>query len=256
MNTNNIAEPILDIINGLTFSDKLSIASIVSGLFFSIIVSAYFFHLGIRAKRLVYNVHSQVLYPSKMSYFKGLKLSFKGKPVQDFIISTIGIKNIGTEVIENADFAKLCPLCLKTEGLLHIQETPDCYLDKITNPYNDIQLKQVDENTILIEFDYLGVGDSFSITVMHSGFIDISCKLKAGKQIESDVPVDRYEDAIKISRRMFLLLPMIILFSVVPVYLLDFSLPLAFGVFIIGFIMIMRIAYRFFHIPTTRKYAR
>ena len=222
MNTNNIIEPILDIINGLTFSDKLSIASIVSGLFFLIILSAYFFHLGIR----------------------------------DFIISTIGIKNIGTEVIENTDFAKLCPLCLKTEGIFHIQDTPDCCLDKITNPYNDIQLKQVDENTILIEFDYLGVGDSFSITVMHSGFIDISCKLKSGKQIESDVPVERYEDAIKISKRMFLLLPMTILFSVVPVYLLDFSLPLAFGVFIIGFIMIMRIAYRFFHIPTTRKYAR
>lgn len=188
-----------------------------------------------------------------MSFFKGLQLSYDGKSVSDFAVSLAEVKNIGKVEIEENDFANKCPMCITTSGEFLIRDSIDAIPMKFSNQYSNIHLVSKDEKNINVKYDYLGMGDSFSLTVMHSGDLNVIGILKAGKFRPVDVPVDVYSTAVRRTIEeivMFMLMP---LFIHISAEMIKYNVLISLGILLIYGGAFMIITYMFFNITTTKQ---
>ena len=151
-----------------------SIIGIVVGLLGSLI----FYILGQKKRKLIYTISSQSLITDNLSSIEGLQITYDTKPIKNLTSTTIVLKSIGNEIIQTQDFGKETPLCIRTTESFLLQEDMNSIVTANSNLGNLFQLQEEDAQTIRLNFDYLKKGDSITLTLLHTGVIGVTGKLK------------------------------------------------------------------------------
>ncbi len=159
----------------------------IIGLLGGFLCSFIFYKLGNKAKRLTYNINSQVLITNNLSKIEGLNITYGDQPINNLATTTIILKSVGKDVIEMKDFGQAKPLCFKTTGEFLLQDNIDSTITKNSRPDNLMKAKLEGNDKILLEYDYLSQGDTITFTVLHTGEISLDGKLKAGTLLKSDL---------------------------------------------------------------------
>ena len=92
------------------------IIGIIGGAIVSFIISLLFYFLGIKKKRLSYEINTICLISNNINQVKGLKVKYKSNKIDNLYSSKITIKNIGNVSIEKQDLATNYPLSISTNG--------------------------------------------------------------------------------------------------------------------------------------------
>lgn len=184
------------------------IIGIIGGAIFSFIISLLFFLIGIKKKRLSFEINTVCLISNNINQVKGLKVKYKSNKIDNLYSSKITIKNIGNIIIEKQDFATNCPISITTNGqfLLNISNSIDFYpVHKGNNiePIIDIQKINNTCNHIIINFDYIAKNEEFTCSLFHTGDISFDGVLKDGQILNIN-------DAAKRKERYRLLFDLII----------------------------------------------
>lgn len=147
----------------------------IAGIIIGIIVSA-FFYLRSKTKYLLeYEVHSAQLITEKMTSIPNLKVTINDQPVESLTSTTIKFSNAGNQSIVLSDFADREPLGITITGHLHSYDV------SADNPNSIPELQPIDDKTFRVKFDFLKQKQSFSITLLHDGDINVFGELKTGK---------------------------------------------------------------------------
>ena len=151
------------------------IAGIIVGLI-GIIVSAFSFFCGKSKKLLEHRMESTQLITEKMTSVQNLKLTIDDQPIESLASTTIKFINSGNQSIFSSDFAPKEPLGVTITGHLYGH-------DVFADNQNSIPLIQpFDNKTYHITFDFLKPKQSFSITLIHNGTLEIIGELMDGKR--------------------------------------------------------------------------
>lgn len=157
----------------------------IIGLIGGIVVSAFFYFIGIKRKSLIYDITTTTLVSQNATQIENLSIIYNNKPISNLYTSTIKIRNNGNSIIEPSDFAPSAPLSLITDGEFLINSNTGTKLLS-ENDYNNVYpFIETDENNICkkttICFDYISKKETISCTVFHTGSLTIYGKLKDGK---------------------------------------------------------------------------
>lgn len=161
------------------------IASIIGGAISSLIISSFFYFLGLKRIRISYKIKTCCIIPDKINEIKELKVKYKDFSINNLYLSTIFIKNIGNTIIEPTDFVYSDQLGFITNGnfltneikflssnITH-QVCPTFKSERNSNVYN----------TILLNFDCISKKEEISCLLIHTGEISLIGTLKDGKRI-------------------------------------------------------------------------
>jgi len=157
----------------------------VIGLVGGGIISFIFFLLSNKTKRVVYQLYSNSLISSKLSQINGLQITFAGSEIPNLVSTTLQIMNNGTDIIEPEDFAQIAPLQLKTDGEFLVYDDVNSFLTEASNATSGTTLRQIDEHTIQIDFDYWKKNDKLLLTILHTGKLTLAGTLKRGQIFEN-----------------------------------------------------------------------
>lgn len=159
--------------------DSSSLWGII-GLTGGILVSYFFYFLGIERKSLIYNITTTTLISEDIAYIEKLNVIYNGKQIKNLYVSTINIKNNGNTIIEPDDFSNSEPLSFITDGELIY---PPDYLSEIKS--NDLfLLYEIGDNNIcqkaIIHFDYISKNEAIFCEVIHTNSLSVKGRLKNG----------------------------------------------------------------------------
>lgn len=143
----------------------------IIGVVLGILASAYFSN----RKVLEHHMHSSRLIPKNISNIPGLSVTMHGKPIQNLIATEIKFSNGGNQAIESSDFAKAEKLGAAIDGTYYGSEISS------SNPNSAPTVKDVDEHTLAIDFDFIKPKDSITLTLWHDGKASIRGDMKFGK---------------------------------------------------------------------------
>ena len=184
------------------------IVGIIGGAIVSFIISLLFYFLGIKKKRLSYEIDTLCLISNNINQVKGLKVKYKSNKIDNLYSSKITIKNIGNVNIEKQDLATNYPLSISTNGqfLLNKSNGIDFYpIHKANNITPIINFENSNNlcNHIIINFDYISKNDEFTCSIFHTGDISFDGVLKDGEIIS-------YKEAMKRRKTIMRVIDMII----------------------------------------------
>ena len=157
------------------------------GLVGGLVISSFFYFIGIKRKSLIYDITTTTLVSKNATQIENLNITYDNKPIRNLYTSTIKIKNDSNSIIEPDDFAPSVPLSLITNGeFLASSDTGVKLFSENNNDYNNVYpLFEVDDNNIckklIIHFDYISKKETISCTVFHTGSLNVNGKLKEGK---------------------------------------------------------------------------
>lgn len=161
------------------------IAGIVGGALFSLIIGALFYFVGIKRKKISYDIKTFPLISNKINKIEGLTVKYHSQEIDDLFSSTITIKNTGNSKIESQDFAPLYPLALSTTGKFLIDKTKGVQLISSKKSNNIHLLYDLDDRNmcdcITIAYDYISKKDEATLSLIHTGEISVSGELKEGQ---------------------------------------------------------------------------
>lgn len=161
----------------------------IIGLVGGIIISSFFYFIGIKCKSLTYDITTTTLVSKNATQIEKLNITYDNKPIKNLYTSTIKIKNNSNCIIEFNDFAPAVPLSLITEGEFLIFSDTGIKLFSGNTSNNVHPLFEVDDNNvcqkILIHFDYIAKKEIISCTVFHTDSLSVRGKLKDGKLEEN-----------------------------------------------------------------------
>lgn len=165
----------------------------IIGVIGGIIVSSFFYFIGIRRKKISYNIYTFYLVENKVTQIGGLEIKYKSNSLDSLMSSSIFINNIGNSVIERNSFAPSCPITISTTGQFLID---DISKESIIPIEKEKQVHLVPHynnsgqcNSINVDFDYLSPKDTLHYTLIHTGEISLKAALKDGKIInKTSVP--------------------------------------------------------------------
>lgn len=162
------------------------IIGIVGGAIFSLIISLIFFLVGLKRKKLNYNIQTFCLVSQKINQIKGLEVKYNSKEIENLYSSTITIKNIGNSVIEKQDVSPSCPLSLSTNGVFLSKDFNDTNLYSSNKTNHVFASFTIDESNnearhIILNFEYMAKKEEWTCTVLHTGDITFNGVLKDGK---------------------------------------------------------------------------
>lgn len=115
-----------------------------------------------------------------------LELKYNGKEIPELVITKYAIWNSGNEVLRNSDIVEAKPLeimCDKNEA-----QILDAKIIQCSDDDNKFRITNVDEENVVINFDYANVKEGIIVQVMHTGEaknIKVACKIKGGKKVKS-----------------------------------------------------------------------
>lgn len=150
------------------------------GLIGGIIVSFIFYKKGNKKKQIIYIKNSQILISNTLSNIDGLSITYQESPIKNLISTTINIKSIGKGIVDFKDFGKATPFCIKTTEQFFIPKDINEIIVKNSNPNNLFELIIINDKTININFDYFSYKDEISLSILHTGTIDVEGKIKDG----------------------------------------------------------------------------
>jgi hypothetical protein len=159
----------------------------IIGLIGGFIISFIFYKIGIKNKKIIYTINSQVLITNNLSKINGLNITYQNQPITDLTTTTIIIKSVGKDIINVSDFGKATPFGIKTTGKFFLQNDINSIIIKNSNLDNLIEPIFKDDSTILLNFDYLSQGDEITFILLHTKTIDICGKLKAGVLLNNNI---------------------------------------------------------------------
>lgn len=152
-------------------------------IFFGFIFSYIFYRKGLKKKQLICHRTSTSLISENISEYKGLKILYNNDEIQTLTSTIINFKNVGNDIIDPNDIIPSDPIIIKTTGhFLFSINTADTTLSEVTisNPKVKVNLEHIDSSNLKLNFDFLPPKCEISITLLHSGDIDITGDLKMG----------------------------------------------------------------------------
>lgn len=163
---------------------------VISGLI-GFCVSALFFFLGKKRKRLKYSVYSTALITNTIPDIPGLSISLHGQPIENLTMTKVIFENIGNQNIESSDFALSSPLHIVTDGKF-FDSAQSLTVKSKDGLDSSFDARYQSEQEILISFDFVKPKQDFSIYLLHSGTLSVTGTLKSGKTISDDF-LNKYE---------------------------------------------------------------
>lgn len=162
------------------------IIGIVGGAVFSLIISLIFFLVGLKRKKLNYNIQTFCLVSKKINQIKGLEVKYNSKEIENLYSSTISIKNVGNSVIEKQDVSPSCPFSISTNGVFLLNNVNDTNLyssNKTNHVFASFNIDESNNETrhIILNFEYIAKKEEWTYTVLHTGDITFDGVLKDGK---------------------------------------------------------------------------
>ena len=162
------------------------IIGIAGGAVFSLIISLVFFLLGLKRKKLNYNIQTFCLVSKKINQIKGLEVKYNSKEIENLYSSTITIKNVGNSVIEKQDVSPSCPFSISTNGVFLLNNINDANLyssNKTNHVFTSFNVDESNNETrhIILNFEYIAKKEEWTYTILHTGDITFNGVLKDGK---------------------------------------------------------------------------
>lgn len=162
------------------------IIGIVGGAIVSSIISLFFFLVGLKRKKINYNIQTFCLVSKKINQIKGLEVKYNSKEIENLYSSTITIKNVGNSIIEKQDISPSCPFSLSTNGVFLLNNFNDTNLlsSNKTNPVFvsfNIDGSNNEVRHIILNFEYMAKKEEWTYTVFHTGDITFNGVIKDGK---------------------------------------------------------------------------
>lgn len=157
--------------------DIWSVGGFLVGII-GILLAIFIYFRGKSKKILKYHISSTVLLSSNMAYnmadVPNLKVTISDEPITDLTATNIRFINRGNQSLIPKDFPPKAPLTITTDGKFFAMRyaVGDEYTNLRTTFY---------EQVLSISFDCLDVKHGFTITLWHTGIINISGKLIDGK---------------------------------------------------------------------------
>lgn len=167
------------------------IIGIIGGAIFSLLISLLFYYVGLKRKRLTYNIKTFCIISNKINQINGLEVKYNSNVIDNLYSSTITIKNIGNSIIEKQDFAPLCPLSVLTNGKFLVDESNGINLFPLNKANNVYPLFEINEdngacNRFVIAFDYISKKEELTCSIFHTGEISVKGELKDGKFLNEE----------------------------------------------------------------------
>lgn len=124
--------------------------------------------VGIKKKKLLFVIDSNVLISKKESTIDDLSIEYKGNPIDSLSVSKIALVNIGRSTITSSDVAIAAPL--------RITVTQDCQIFSseillASTESNLFVISTINPNTVQIDFDYVDKKEGVLLQIIHSGSI-------------------------------------------------------------------------------------
>lgn len=167
------------------------IIGIIGGAIFSLLISLLFYFVGLKRKRLTYDIKTFCIISDKINQINGLEVKYNSNTIDNLYSSTITIKNIGNSIIERQDFAPTCPLSVLTNGEFLVDQSNGVNLFPLNKANNVYPLFEVVEDNgkcdrFVIAFDYISKKDKLTCSIFHTGNISLDGILKDGKILCND----------------------------------------------------------------------
>ncbi len=156
-----------------------------------------------KIKQLEYSIVTTALISDRLDKYSKLKVYYGDEVIKAVNGSQIKITNTGSDIIEPNDFMPSSPLVITTTGKFLIENIDECEVLN-SNDANIIHLTKIDNSHISIDFDCICLNDIVQITILHTGQISLSGRLKIGKIELWDNYIDittnmSYQDKVTLS---------------------------------------------------------
>lgn len=148
----------------------------------SLILAIYYGKKSNKKKKLQYSITSNPLITDSMSNIDGLYVSIDGIQIENLSSTTIFFSNIGNDNIDFSDFSTEKPLVIKVkDGIFTNLKSIDSYVHhRHLKNKNNVNCSELNNNQVIINFEYLNPKDNFYTTFLHTGTIEVQGILKKG----------------------------------------------------------------------------
>lgn len=149
------------------------IAGIVGGA----LVSAIYQCIGKERYTMKHRKTIKKITPKEATDIPEAKAFFKNQSIKELFMTTIKFTNCGNKTIGPSDYAAQEPLGIQIFGQL-------CKCNVSAENHNSMpKLRPWNGNKYKIDFDFLKPRQSFSIKLLHSGYVKVFGELRSGKSI-------------------------------------------------------------------------
>lgn len=134
-----------------------------------------------------YAQRSYSLIKSKKSNFGKLSVTYDGQPIENFCVSEYIVWNSGNRTINSGDMVASKEITFRTNDENKIL---DAEIINVSEKTNGFEIKNQEEQSLQILFDYVDKKEGFVVQIMHTGSmedISIECKIKGGLPIKNVV---------------------------------------------------------------------
>lgn len=183
------------------------IIGIVGGAIFSLLISLFFYLLGLKRKHISYYIETFCIISNKVNQIADLEIKYHNNKLPYLYLSKIVINNSGNSIIEYQDFPTSYIPVLYTDGKFIINNT---FISELTanNQKDDFKIiyNDIDTNKITLSFDYLAKNEKIILSFFHTGNISFNAKLKDGKitQISEETKYEAFtHKTVDIISRLF-----------------------------------------------------
>lgn len=132
-----------------------------------------------------------------------LQLHYRGKEIEDLVVTKYAIWNSGNEVVNQADMVTSKPLQVFSNDA--ITKILDVKIIEQNEETNGFEIAEQSEQSASIKFDYVGVKEGIILQIIHTGkpnALMIGGKIKGGKKIKSTNKEMRQFDYKKTKKRL------------------------------------------------------
>ena len=136
-----------------------------------------------------------ILVSEDLSNYNGLQISYNNEEVKTLTSTYITIRNIGNDIIENADIIPSDPIIISTTSKF-LSINSEEYKIVSSNKKVTTSLQKIDDSNLQLSFDFLNPKNELSITLLHNGDLIVNGDLKIGN-IEKISNNDKYSPSSK-----------------------------------------------------------
>lgn len=156
----------------------------IIGLIGGIIVTSFFYFIGLKRKCMSYYIDTFTIISNKANQITDLEIKYHDNKLNHLYLSKITITNIGNCIIEYQDFASTYLPFLYTDGEFLIDFASGSVLSDEVKDFKITYNGNYDINKLNLNFDYLAKDQEIILSIFHTGDISFNGKLKDGKIIQ------------------------------------------------------------------------
>lgn len=161
----------------------------IIGLVGGFLISLLFFTLSKKQRKLSYSISTTPIIVKKITKISDLVITYKNKSIDNLSTSFIKMKNIGNDTLEFTDFPELNKLSITTDGVFLINSINELEITK-SNKFMKVNPSLISSKKIEFSFDYFDPKNEFSLSIFHTGNIEVSGTIKNGRII-NDTQIEK-----------------------------------------------------------------